>query len=154
MYVPPFQYVSDVIEFDKSSLQVKMPKTVFDMLLRSAIAAHFDARWYRSAYPDVADSVERGEIRSEIAHYVESGYREGRLPCSFPVHEEWYKIAYPDVAQAIDAGEVASAHAHYNQSGYAEGRFPDAASAAVAELWTEAKATTLPTARSRSKFSR
>jgi len=119
---------------------VTMPKKLFSMLLRAAFAAVFDTRWYRAAYPDVAAAVDKGEVASELDHFIEGGYWEGRMPCSFAVNEEWYKRHYSDVREAIETGEIVSAHLHYNKTGYFEGRVPDAAAALVIAKWNHALA--------------
>ncbi len=51
-----------------------------------ATAAGFDEAWYLARYPDVAEAVRRGDLRSGLEHYLVSGRREGRFPS--PGHHE------------------------------------------------------------------
>jgi hypothetical protein len=138
MYVPPFTILSPALSIDEAAETVTLPRRVFEMLLAAAHDAHFDPAWYRSVYPDVAEAVDRGQIGSEIMHFAEGGYREGRLPCALETDEDWYVQYNADVEAAIAGGTVASAHAHYNQVGYFEGRAPDRESEIVRARWMEA----------------
>ena len=44
------------------------------------VASTFDEEWYLRRYPDVAEAIARGDIRSASAHYERYGRREGRQP--------------------------------------------------------------------------
>ena len=39
-----------------------------------------DERWYLEHNADVAESVRKGVVSGGEQHFVEDGYREGRLP--------------------------------------------------------------------------
>jgi hypothetical protein len=45
------------------------------------LAGNFDEDWYRLAYPDVADGIAAGRVRSGLEHYLAHGQFEGRF-CS------------------------------------------------------------------------
>lgn len=136
MYVPPYKLFAEAINIKRDSVTIS--SQVFGMLLRAVFSEHFNVSWYRATYPDVAEAVDRGDISSELTHFVEGGFKEGRMPCSFAVDEEWYKHTYRDIASAIETGTIACGHVHYNQSGYGEGRLPDAISASISALWIQA----------------
>lgn len=138
MYIPPAAILNKSVAINEERDSVSIPKKLFLLLLRAAFAETFDVRWYRATYPDVAEAVDKGEIVSELDHFVEGGYWEGRMPCSYAVNEEWYKRHYSDVNEAIEAGDIASAHLHYNKSGHFEGRVPDASAEQVLLRWNEA----------------
>jgi hypothetical protein len=138
MYVPPFTILSSALVIDDVNETVTLPRRVFEMLLAASHDANFDPLWYRSVYPDVAEAVDRGQIGSEIMHFAEGGYREGRLPAAFETDEDWYVQHNADVEAAISGGAVASAHAHYNQVGYFEGRAPDREGEIARARWMQA----------------
>jgi hypothetical protein len=83
-----------------------------------------DEEWYLSKYPDVKAQLEPG-LHPAAKHFLEFGWREGRLPRDFKVDEEWYLATYPDVAEAIKAGQFKNAYDHFMQNGYGEGRKPN-----------------------------
>jgi hypothetical protein len=85
-----------------------------------------DEEWYLSQYPDVRAGIKPGGFRSAYHHFLEFGYREGRLPRKPNLDEAWYLASYPDVAEAIRSGRVKSAYDHFMQNGYGEGRKPNA----------------------------
>jgi hypothetical protein len=77
---------------------------------------------YLDANPDVAHLVAEGKFPNGYAHYVKSGFLEGRHS-GFP---SWDEKAYlsdnPDVATAVAGGAFASGFDHYLKVGRAEGR--------------------------------
>jgi hypothetical protein len=109
--------------------QLKVNNTYDEFLdiVRSLIrAAEFDADWYKSEYPDIAEAVAAGEIKSAKDHFIDSGYFEGRLPSALKVDEAYYLERYPDIAEAIARGDSESAEQHFLTHGYWEGRVPSA----------------------------
>src|SRR5262249_29589600 len=72
----------------------------------------FDAKWYRTAYPDVRAAVD------PLRHYATRGWREGRDPNPL-FSTSWYLTTYPDIAAA-----GANPLLHYVEHGVAEGRDP------------------------------
>ena len=90
-------------------------------LLRSI---YFDAEWYVSSNPDIAQAISDGVVDSAEDHYVTFGYYEHRMPYEIEVDQPWYIIQYPDVAEAITKGTFANAREHYYLVGFKEGRLP------------------------------
>ncbi len=76
----------------------------------------FDASWYTSQYPDVA---QKGPRLSPVLHYLLSGAGEGRDPNPF-FDTSWYLERYPDIVRAGLNPLV-----HYILSGASEGREPN-----------------------------
>jgi hypothetical protein len=105
--------------------EVKLPKDVFDRLLRAALAgSHFDEEWYLKTNPDVAAAVRSRKIGSGREHYISTGYYEGRLPYEIDVDEEYYFGRNDDVKRAARAKKVKSAKEHWYSNGIKEGRDP------------------------------
>ena len=126
-YVVPFKIIKNliVIEAGKGGLQVKSSYDSFVDLVKNLLrSVEVDEEWYLKRYPDIKEAIERGEIASARAHFLDNGYFEGRLPGQSAVDAEWYASTYPDVAEGIKAGEFRSAQDHFDQFGYEEGRFP------------------------------
>jgi hypothetical protein len=84
-----------------------------------------DQEWYLAKYPDVKAGIKSGKFKSAYQHFIECGYREGRVPRDQWVDEAWYLATYPDVAEAIRAGRFKDARDHFMQNGYGEGRKPN-----------------------------
>ena len=97
---------------------------LFNLIRTLLEAVEIDEAWYLNVYPDVADAVKTGDLKSARAHYMLAGYFENRLPRPVVVDEAWYLAEYPDVAEAIRTGMVASASAHFEGYGFVEGRLP------------------------------
>ena len=101
-YVIPFQALlpqvgvgdqlkNDTILFTKDQLLA---------LIRNLLSSvPFDEVWYKKAYPDVAQAIETGEIKSAKEHFITDGYFEGRWPGPIKVDEKYYTSTYPDVAE-------------------------------------------------------
>jgi hypothetical protein len=83
-----------------------------------------DEDWYRRTYPDVAEAIASGKIKSAKEHFSTDGYFEGRKPGPIEVDEAFYLKTYPDVAEGIEFGEIESAQSHFDEFGFAEGRLP------------------------------
>ena len=81
-----------------------------------------DEKWYLSRYPDVADALRTGIIKSAVEHYCHSGYFEHRLPYQILVDVKWYLAEYSDVESAIRQQIYRSAQEHFEEIGYREGR--------------------------------
>ncbi|MCC2596695.1 hypothetical protein LKR43_10120 [Pusillimonas sp. MFBS29] len=81
----------------------------------------FNAHWYLSKNPDVAQAVARGEMTAE-QHFKLYGKAEGRAPS--PLFDgAWYLAQNPDVAEAQAAGQI-TAYDHFVAYGSSEGRSP------------------------------
>ncbi len=83
--------------------------TTFEDIIR----AIFDGDWYRSHYPDIANTG-----IDPLAHYLSFGLAEGRDPNRF-FDSHWYRQTYPDVAAAGIPPFL-----HYLQFGASELRNP------------------------------
>ena len=83
-----------------------------------------DEDWYFERYPDVAEGVQKGAIKSAREHYLQFGYLEGRMPHRPQVDEAWYIETYSDVAEAIAKEVYPNAFEHFVREGYHEGRAP------------------------------
>jgi len=105
------------------------------LLVLLAATAPFDESFYRSAYPDLAEAKDRGEIADLHRHFVEAGFLEGRFGRDPRVDTEFYVGLYPDVAKVIEAGGLRSASEHYLHAGAAEGRAPSAEVAPQVIRW-------------------
>lgn len=55
-----------------------------------------DETWYQAAYPDVAQAIRSGAVKSAKAHFVANGYFEGRLPAKAPADKAFYASQYPE----------------------------------------------------------
>jgi len=125
--IPAFKVVRDRLKTVKINGRSKIDNSydefveVVKLLLRGT---EFDEKWYLSKYPDVAEAVNAGALKSGRHHFIEIGYFEGRRPRDFEVDEKWYVETYPDVAESIGKRKLKSARQHFNEYGYDEGRLP------------------------------
>jgi hypothetical protein len=116
--------------------KVGVPTQLLKELLRiMASTLPFDTDFYLTAYPDIREAYDTGQIGEPRTHFIEQGYIEGRLGSKPNIDEDYYKNAYPDVKAAIDAGELKSALEHYSRAGVFEGRFPNSESVANIKRW-------------------
>lgn len=131
-YVPPFDVVkqeclssvvSGNIKLDGSKKLISQESLVqaVKLLLRGI---DVDEAWYVTTYPDIAEAIEIGAVKSAKNHFIENGYFEGRLPFELSVDEDWYLRTYPDVAEGVTRGDFRSAKDHFQNFGYKEGRLP------------------------------
>jgi hypothetical protein len=126
-YLPPFELLKSRMTMvaDRGRLMVSGSYEEFVALLRTLIAGvEVDEAWYLKRYPDIADGIRAGTIRSAQAHFVESGFFEGRQPFPIALDEPYYLARYPGIADAIRDGVVSSAQQHFDENGYREGRHP------------------------------
>jgi hypothetical protein len=127
--VPSFKLLKQRLSIVTVSGQLKVNNTydeflnIIRLLLRGVAV---DEAWYLTEYPDIAEAVAAGEVKSARHHFIDSGYFEGRLPAPLEIDEAWYLGEYPDVAEGIERGEIQSARQHYLEHGYEEGRWPAA----------------------------
>ena len=101
---------------------VEVPKSVFAELLAELVSADFDEGWYLSTYRDVSKAIKDKAVSSALAHYVQFGFFEGRLPFPVPVDETDYMKRHPDVDDAVKKGAFADGETHFMTIGFAEGR--------------------------------
>jgi hypothetical protein len=83
-----------------------------------------DDEWYQMKYPDVAQAIKNGLIRSAKEHFIKSGYFEGRQPGQVKVDEKFYMLKYLDIAEAMHSGDFDSVQEHFDRHGWSEGRLP------------------------------
>ncbi|WP_372737908.1 hypothetical protein [Neptunomonas sp.] len=102
----PIRAVTQV--FNKSKIQRKKVENDIELILSSEF---FDAEWYLSEYPDVAEST-----ISPAEHYLRFGAAEQRFPGPL-FSGAWYTETYPDVAES-----GINPLLHYIKFGRAEGR--------------------------------
>lgn len=109
----------------QSGIEVIVPKSIFDHILRAALqTVPVDEAWYIARYQDVQMAIEEGTLSSAKNHYVDDGYFEGRLPFAIGVDEDYYREVNMDVDLAIESGDINSAQEHFELSGFSEGRLP------------------------------
>jgi hypothetical protein len=131
-YLPPFDIVKQECLFPIVSGNIKsdgskqlISQESFVQALRLLLrGVQVDEHWYVTAYPDIAEAIAAGAVKSAKNHFVENGYFEGRLPFELSVDEDWYLSTYPDVAEGITRGDFRSAKEHFQNYGYKEGRLP------------------------------
>ena len=83
-----------------------------------------DEVWYLQRYPDIADAIRKGVLKSARDHYIHVGYLEHRMPYPIDVDSAWYLAQYSDVKAAVLDKLFISAQDHFEESGYREGRYP------------------------------
>ncbi len=126
-YVPPFEIIKELADFStfKGELRISISYNEFiNIVKKLLIGVVVEEEWYMTRYPDIADAIRAGAMRSARDHFVEHGYIEGRLPGPIVVDEQWYLEQNPDVAAAGRRGEEAAAHSHFERMGHREGRLP------------------------------
>ena len=126
-YVPPFEGIKTFVTFAavKGELSITATYTQFTHMIRTLLEAiQVDEEWYLAQYPDVAEAIREGGIRSAREHFLNDGYFEGRAPFQIKVDETWYLEQNPGVAEFIARGDLQSAQQHFDEHGYREGRKP------------------------------
>jgi len=106
------------IEFrDGENVSVELAK--LKLLIRYILEREpFDEDWYVRTYPDVEKALRDGVLESAKAHYVETGYFEGRLPGLGEFEVKKYVEKNPDLAKMTSD----EALRHFIYTGYSEGR--------------------------------
>jgi hypothetical protein len=126
-YIPPFDVVKKLVDISTSKGQL-MATASYDSLMTMIklllSGVEVDEDWYLKQYPDVAQALADGRIKSPRQHFIDNGYFEGRLPCEIAVDEKWYQREYPDVGESIRKGDETCAQNHFDRDGYREGRLP------------------------------
>jgi hypothetical protein len=128
-YVPPFSVLKQAFEF-KSTRSGLMATATYENLVKVIQSllqnVDVDEDWYEKTYPDIAEAVRDGRVKSARHHFLDNGYIEGRMPAPMRIDEAWYLQQYPDIAEAIKVGTIESAEKHFHEIGYFEGRMPHA----------------------------
>lgn len=140
VYVPPYRELADKAGLAPRALDgetVTIPAGLFRFLMSAWLRRlPFDTRHYLDANPDLRAAQKAGTLRSAHAHFVWTGYYEGRTPCEESVDEAFYLREYPDVARAVQRGQVRSAAEHYRNAGRAEGRAASDGQKAMRQEWS------------------
>jgi hypothetical protein len=113
------------IDSDGGEPRVSATYEDFVKMLRLLIAGiEVDEPWYLQRYPDIAEAIRRGDVRSAQQHFVDDGYFEGRQPFPIRVNERWYLMQNTGVADFVRQGKLESGQQHFEENGYFEGRLP------------------------------
>ena len=130
------QCLSARVDASDPDAPVGLPGAVLRLLIESALTNQpFDERSYLLANPDVAEAMKQGKCASGRAHYLATGYFEGRDTGAAGFDHAWYLQRYPDVALAVQSGKAGSALQHYRQSGAREWRSPNRVAEADIARW-------------------
>ena len=143
MHLIPWALLKEAIGFNgdrsKPDTTVTMTNQVFRLLMEAAVKSQpFDEAAYLAANPDVAAGVKAKLCPDARAHYVASGYYEGRPAGSAAFDEAWYVSRYADVKRALLLGQSASGHEHFAGPGVREWRSPNAAAEPDIARWRHA----------------
>jgi methylase of polypeptide subunit release factors len=98
-YVVPFKVLLKQIGlldgFGERPIELTLDQLV--SLMRILLASiPVDETWYQTAFPDVAQAIRSGAVKSAKAHFVANGYFEGRLPAQIPADKAFYASQYPE----------------------------------------------------------
>jgi hypothetical protein len=126
-YLPPFEVLKSYLTISnvKGELMVSCRyESLIQMLRQVIIGVEVDEAWYLGRYPDIAEAIQQGVVKSPRVHFVNDGYFEGRLP--FPIHvdERYYLAQNAGVADYVRKGMLESGQQHFEENGYMEGRLP------------------------------
>ena len=92
-YLPPFNAMRAMVRIDdvQGKLTVSASYEEFLDLIRAVLSViEVDDAWYLEKYPDVAEAIKAGKIKSAREHFMSNGYFEGRLPFPIKIEERWY----------------------------------------------------------------
>jgi hypothetical protein len=95
----------------------------------------FDPVFYEATYPDVAAALASGGLLSSHAHFIESGYRENRLPRAPSFDAGFYLALYPELQSLAERYGPAVLLRHYIEHGRWEGRVATPHEQADAQRW-------------------
>ena len=126
-YLPPFEIIKGMLNLTSLRGQTRVDMTYEDLqtMIRTLLSViEVDEVFYLQRYPDVADGIRKGSVRSAQEHFVDHGYFEGRQPFRILVDEAWYLETHADIVATIGAGEYATGQDHFDGPGYSEGRVP------------------------------
>ena len=126
-YLPPFDALKSHLTISnvKGELMVSCSYENLVKLLRQVIiGVEVDEQWYLERYPDIAEAISQGVVRSPRVHFVNDGYFEGRLPFPIVVDERYYLAENTGVAEYVRKGMLESGQQHFEENGYTEGRLP------------------------------
>jgi hypothetical protein len=99
-------------------------ENLIQMLRQMIIGVEVDEAWYLERYPDIAEAIREGVVKSPRVHFVNDGYFEGRLPFPIQIDERYYLAQNTGVADYVRKGMLQSGQQHFDENGYMEGRLP------------------------------
>jgi hypothetical protein len=126
-YLPPFELLKRLLTISnvRGETMVSCPyENMVQMIRKLIMGVEVDEAWYLERYPDIADAIERGVVKSARLHFVNDGYFEGRIPFPIQVNERYYLAENQGVADYVRTGMLESGQQHFDENGYAEGRLP------------------------------
>ncbi len=126
-YLPPIEVLKAFLTISnvKGELMVSCSyENMVQMLRQVIIGVEVNERWYLERYPDIADAIEKGLVKSARLHFVNDGYFEGRMPFPLHVDERYYLAQNAGVAEFVRKGMLGSGQQHFDENGYQEGRLP------------------------------
>lgn len=126
-YLPPFEILRSYLTISnvKGELMVSCSyENLVQMLRRVIMGVEVSETWYLERYPDIADAIEKGLVKSARLHFVNDGYFEGRIPFPIRVDERYYLEQNSGVAEYVRKGMLESGQQHFDENGYTEGRLP------------------------------
>jgi hypothetical protein len=139
-YIPPAQLIMTGLGVSATDLtkdSVKVSTKYLKRLIAKIVSqVHVDDSWYLKNYPDVRGAVMGHDVESARAHFLATGYFEGRLPGNLPFDSDWYYQKYKDIAAVFKRDDIDGLMQHYLSSGYFEGRAGTSADLAAVEEWT------------------
>ena len=102
-YVVPFKVLLKQIGlldgFGDKPLELTLDQLL--SLVRVLLASvPVDEAWYQTTYPDIAQAIRSGAVKSAKAHFVSHGYFEGRLPAEVPADKAFFASQYPEAMLA------------------------------------------------------
>jgi hypothetical protein len=126
-YLPPFEVLKAFLTISSVKGEIMVSCTYDNMvqMLRHMISGvEVDEAWYLERYPDIAEAISQGTVKSPQLHFVNDGYFEGRVPFPIRVDERYYLAQNPGIAEFVRKGTLESGQQHFDENGYAEGRLP------------------------------
>ena len=126
-YLPPFEVLKSYLTISnvKGELMVSCRyENLIQMLRQVIIGVEVDEAWYLERYPDIAEAIQEGVVKSPRVHFVNDGYFEGRLPFPIQIDERYYLAQNTGVADYVRKGMLQSGQQHFDENGYMEGRLP------------------------------
>ena len=126
-YLPPFEILKAFLTISnvKGELMVSCTyENMVQLLRRVIIGVEVDEAWYLDRYPDIAEAISQGVVKSARLHFVNDGYFEGRMPFPIRVDERYYLAQNAGVSDFVRKGMLVTGQQHFDENGYAEGRLP------------------------------
>lgn len=87
------------------------------------VSWYFDPEWYLKTYPEVAEAVKTGRVRSSLHHFLTNDTPDAFCALEW-FSEAYYLELYPDIMDAITTGQLRSGYDHFLRYGAFERRRP------------------------------